>query len=432
MRAAWLRVAAGVLGALGWGLFFDQLVRVGRWALDTGYDPNFYPLEDLRFRYLEAHVAIVHGALYPAVTSKSLSVDLDTYPPIVAYLFAPFHLIGLVATEVVWTVGSVGLLAVLAALCLRRWFHVDGPRAMLWSGLAIAPGLIFALYPLRAMLVLGQIGVVLLFMTFVDLFVLPARLRGTLIGVATAIKLVPALFVVWFLAKRDVASALRCAASFVLLTLLAAVLFPHASSEFWLHLVPSGKLLQREVDQRQLPVTAATWYQGVGTLLNDSLRGLLGRPPFDWFATSPWVELDVVVLAAGIFSAVRFVRAGRELTAFVVLSLLTAMCAPVAWNHDWVFVGLVPFLALIEWQRDRPLAITALVMAAATCVNLGSVQQETFPGTPGILVFVIRNLYVLGGLVFLARAVWSAAAAPASDATSAALSPATASPRPTG
>jgi len=429
-RSAWAKVLAGCAAALAWGALFDQLVRTGRWVLNTAYAPTFFPLEDLHSRYLEAHRILVHGNLYRFAWPPIPPIGPDTYPPFTAYFYVPFHAIGWRATMSVWTIGNVVALAAVLAVALHRWLGVRAPNAWLISGAALAPATIVALYPFHAMLILGQMGVLTLTLVFLDLFVVPARYRGLLIGLAAAIKLLPGLFILWFLAKREIPAAIRTVAAFGVLTCFAWVMWPHASSYYWLHVLPSGRDVQMAVNPMRLPVTAATWFHGVGALLNHSLRGMLARPPFNWFGTFPWLVVAVAVLGIGAYATIRLVRADRELAAFVTLSLTTVLIAPVTWNHYWVFVGLAPILAVLEWRRDRPLAIASIVMAVATSANLGGIQQEQFPGAAGLFVFVIRNCYVLGGLVFLSVAVRSARRAttgvaeiPRSEATAGAAPP---------
>jgi hypothetical protein len=86
---------------------------------------------------------------------------------------------------------------------------------------------------------------------------------------------------------------------------------------------------------------------------------------------------------------------------------VTELVSPVSWLHYWVFIASAPLLAILEWRRDRPLAIASIVLALSTCVNL---ENHTLDGRPfttmlPVVLFLIRNLYVLGGLVFLAVAV---------------------------
>jgi len=413
--AAPLKVAIGAVVVVAWGLVFDQLTRVAGWILDTYNVVVVPPLVDLHSRYHDASIVWHKGRdLY------GFRHGAFTYPPITAYLFMPFHVIGWHATEVLWTVANVVVLALLFTITLRRFFHVDTATAWLVSATGLAPAAIFLLFPFRSLLYWGQLGLFLLFLVFVDLFVVPTRFRGVLIGLAAAVKFLPALFVVWLLARREVPAAIRVVASFAVLTLLAAALWPHASAQYWLHVLPSGRDLLMATNPTNLPTGHGGWYFGVGKVINQSLRGMLGRPPLDAPGTMPWVLLALAVLALGIVVTVRQLGERRDLLAFVTLSLVTVLVSPVSWVHYWVFVALAPFVAILEWRRDRVVSIAAIILAVATCANLEDPRLEglTPPGfhflhlTP-IVVFGVRNLYVLGGLTYLGLVSWRSLAAPA-------------------
>lgn len=400
----WLKVIVGAVVIVLWGLFFDDLVRVGRWLLDAGdLARGNLPVEDLQARYRDAHTVLTHGNLY------GVHWETTTYPPITSYLFVPFRLIGLRATETLWTVANLIALAALFTVALHRWFKVALVDAWFASALGLAPAVIFAFYPFRSLLLWGQMGVFLMLLVFLDLFLVPKRFRGILIGVATAIKLLPVLFIVWLLAKREVSAVVRAIAAFAVLTLFAAALWPHASAEYWFHVLPSGRV------GRIVAVAPSQWFNGVGKLSDQSIRGLLARPPFLLLKTFPWLFVALVVLALGIAVTVRFLRQGRELAAFVLLSLVTGLVSPVSWLHYWVFVGLAPLLAIYEWRRDRPLAVASIVLALSTCVNLDTdlLIVPPFTRMAPLVLFIVRNPYVIGGLVFLGIATWRAFRLPA-------------------
>ena len=395
----WLKWVVGSVAILLWGLFFDDLARVGRWIFDAGeLARGNLPLEDLQARYRDAHIALVHGNLY------GIHWETTTYPPFTAYLFVPFRIIGLRATMTFWTVANMVSLAVIFAVSLHRWCNVSPATAWLASAAGLAPAAIFALYPFRSLLLWGQMGAFSCFWCFWISFWFRSATAGFLIGVATAIKLLPALFLIWLIAKREFSGVVRAAVAFVVLTLFAAVLWPHASTEYWFHVLPSVRV------GRIVAVSPAHWANGVGKLSDQSIRGMFGRPPFLWLKTFPWLPVALIVLVLGIVVAVRLIRQGRELAAFVLLSLVTELVSPVSWLHYWVFVGLAPILAVVEWRRDRVLAVASIVLALSTCANLDNtfVVAAPFTTIAPFFLFVVRNLYVLGGLIFLGAATCQA------------------------
>jgi alpha-1,2-mannosyltransferase len=387
-----VKVAVGTVGIVLWGLVFDDLARSARWVLDTFYS-NKFPMADLHSRYVDAHLVLAHAANF-----YNFRRGAFTYPPFAAYFFTPFHLVGFRATMTIWSLASMAALAGVIAVALRRWLAVAAADAWLISAVGLAPAAVFLFYPLRSMLVWGQIGNILLAMIVLDLFVVPRRFRGILIGVAAAIKLLPALFIVWLLARRELGGALRVVVTFALLTLLAAALWPHASIQYWFHVLPSGRDVQLAADPTGIIDDPVHWVFGVGKLTNQSLRGLFGRPPFLWVGDLPWLVVALGALAGGIAVTVRLLNQRLELAALLALSVTTVLVSPVSWLHYWSFVALAPILAIIEWRRDRPLAIAAIILAVSTCANL---EKTDLSLVAPIVAFGIRNLYVIGGIVFL-------------------------------
>jgi hypothetical protein len=403
------KICVGAVVILLWGLAFDQLTRVAGWILDTYNAVVLPPLIDLHSRYRDASIALHKGHLY------GFRHGAFTYPPITAYLFLPFHVIGWHATAILWTVANVVVLALLFTITLWRFFSVPGPTAWVVSATGLAPAAIFLLYPFRSLLYWGQLALFLVFVVFVDLFVVPPRFRGLLIGVAAAIKLLPALFIVWLLARREYPATFRVIGTFLVLTLFAAALWPHASAQYWFHILPSGKDVLMVADPTNVSTSHGQWYFGVGKVVNQSLRGLLARPPFQLAGTMPWLLLALAVLALGVMVTIRLLGQRRDLLAFVVLSLTTVLVSPVSWIHYWVFVGLAPFVAVLEWRRDRVLSVASMFLTVSMCANLEDTRLDglfalgrQFSAAAPLVVFAVRNLYVLGGLVFLVMVSWRA------------------------
>src|SRR6202040_49255 len=113
-------------------------------------------------------------------------------------------------------------------------------------------------------------------------------------------------------------------------------------------------------------------------VVNQSIRGLLGRPPFYASGTIPWLLLALVVLGIGVLVTVRLLAQRRDLLAFVTLSITTVLVSPVSWVHYWGFVAPAPFVAILEWRRDRVLSIASIVLAVAMCADLEDPRIEGF------------------------------------------------------
>jgi hypothetical protein len=127
----------------------------------------------------------------------------------------------------------------------------------------------------------------------------------------------------------------------------------------------------------------------------------------------PWLAVALVVLALGVVVSMRLLVRRRDLLAFLTLSVTTVLVSPVSWVHYWVFAGLAPFVAVLEWRRDRAVSVASLILTVAVCANLEDTRLDgffavgaQFERTAPAVIFAVRNLYVLGGLVFLGIVAW--------------------------
>ena len=126
-----------------------------------------------------------------------------TYPPFAALVMLPMAYLPWPAAIAVSVLASVATTAVLI------WWLVDpiARRAgwTRWFALAVALCLAAAFEPMRETVNFGQVNMLLLFLVAVDLLrLLPGgnRWAGVGIGLATAIKLTPGIFIVYLLVTR--------------------------------------------------------------------------------------------------------------------------------------------------------------------------------------------------------------------------------------
>src|ERR1700730_9043416 len=135
-----------------------------------------------------------------------------TYPPLAAVIFAPFAWLGMPAAGVPITLITLALLLVSTMIVLTRmdvwetsrW--VPGPAWLRrwWVTVLIAAWAALYLEPIKANFAFGQINVVLMTLVLADC--VPRRTpwpRGVLLGLGVALKLTPAVFLLYFLLRRD-------------------------------------------------------------------------------------------------------------------------------------------------------------------------------------------------------------------------------------
>lgn len=276
--------------------------------------------------------ALLDGVgLYGSLPTTTAGIALPfTYPPMAAVSFAPMALLPLEVASTVMTLLSMTLLAVTIALCLRSLAALT-PSTTAWiaGGVTAAS---FLLEPVWSTLDFGQINVVLLCLVVLD--VLPGRTpwpRGTLIGFVAAIKLTPAVFVLFFLLNRDRRAAMTTALSFAAFTALGFLATFRDSVQYWTDVLFDSSRIG-----------------GPGYISNQSITGMLARLGLDDSTrTMVWIACSLVVGALGVVAMRRALAAGETLLALCVNAALGLSVSPVSWSHHWVWA--VPVMMALVW-----------------------------------------------------------------------------------
>jgi alpha-1,2-mannosyltransferase len=279
-----------------------------------------------------------------------------TYPPLAAIVFCPFAWLGMPAASVTITLITLALLVVSTMIVLTRldvWSTarvVPGPAWLRrwWSTALIVAAAAIWLEPIKSNFAFGQINVVLMTLVIADC--VPRRTpwpRGLLLGLGIALKLTPAVFLLYFLLNRDKRAMLTALASFVAATLAGFVLAWHDSWQYWSDTV-------RNTDR----IGAAS----LNT--NQNVAGTLARLGLsDHARFLPWVAACLLVLALTVWAARRAVRAGEPTLAVICIALFGLVVSPVSWSHHWVWMlPTVVVTAVLAW-RHRNAALAAISAA---------------------------------------------------------------------
>ena len=305
-----------------------------------------------------------------------------TYPPFAALVMVPMELVSwhaaVAASIALNLVASVLLLMLLVDPVIRRrgW-----PR---WYGLGLAACLFAALEPVRDTFSFGQVNLPLLALVYADLWLLGrgGRLAGVGTGLATAIKLTPAVFILYLLVARRYRAAGVATATAVGATLLAGLVMPSASQVFW---------------------TDALWNTGrVGSLAyvsNQSLRGLVSRLG----GTGGGIAWALAVLIVLIVWAYR-VRRATAPAGFALTGVVACLVSPVTWVHHLVW--LVPALVLLadEGLTRFQLRRGGGLLVAAVVIFVLLVSGPVWLWSPyphGVDGFIGGNAYVWTALALL-------------------------------
>jgi hypothetical protein len=394
--SVWLAYAVGVAG-LGYGLwhgFHDLLTQTK-------------PAIDLRV-YLTGARALIGGHdLYGVLSPNGLPF---TYPPFAAAVFAPLTWLGQGrGVEVVWIVCNVTVLlrtcwVLTGAACLGGGFLAANrcARAALLFGTAML------MEPFLATVSYGQINLVLLWLVTEDRLVPRWRkLGGVGLGIATGIKLTPALFLPYLLLARRRADAVRMTVAFFGTVILGVLVAPSASLRYWRHLVFTS-------DRIGLP----------SYISNQSLRGALERTGIA-HVVAVWAIAAIAVAVVGLLASARADRAGRRLHALALVSITMLLVSPISWTHHWVWI--LPLLALLLFGPSRDLAQSALLVGwlVATIGWVTWKVAPVAPPTPQLTApaqFVGSAYTILGclSLAWLVGRVWRTAAGDVTQAVPAA------------
>ncbi|OBK72241.1 glycosyltransferase family 87 protein [Mycobacterium sp. 1274761.0] len=384
--------------------------------------------------WLDGKPLYADGAMFQ--TRAGLDLPF-TYPPLAAIAFAPFAVLPLSVASAAITVITFVLLIASTVIVLTRmdvW-----PRSSittepawlrrLWVAAAIvAPALIY-LEPIRANFEFGQINVVLMTLVIADC--VPRRTpwpRGMLLGVAIALKLTPAVFLLYFMLRRDSRALIVATASAVVSTLLGFVFAWRDSWEYWTDTV-------RNTDRI-----------GTATLnTNQNIAGALARLGLgegERFAL--WTLACFAVLGVTIWAARRILRAGaaaaatsdsgaaaaatsdagaaaaatsdagaaaaatshsgeRSVLALTCVAMFGLVVSPVSWSHHWVWaLPTVMVCALVAYRQRHALlgAVTAAGVALMvwTPITLMPEHHET---TASLWRQVVGGSYVWWALAVI-------------------------------
>lgn len=295
--------------------------------------------------YLLAAQRFADGAgVYGQHFSQALPEPLPyTYPPVLA---AGLSLLAWVPRNwavAAWTTLDLVLLVWVVNVSFAPFLARLGPRRPV--ALACLVGVLGLTAPVVSVFDLGQIGIVLMALVLADTVPQRTRLpRGVLVGVATAIKLVPAPFILYWVVIGRRRAAVVAVTSAVVLWCLAAAMRPDVSRTYWLSVVAR-------------PDRAGD----TSAVVNQSINGMLQR--LGWESPAAWAALAAVVIAVALYRARLAHLAGDELAAVSLVAIATLLASPVSWIHHAVWI--VPAAGVLlgdGTDRRRTRAWVAMVV----------------------------------------------------------------------
>jgi alpha-1,2-mannosyltransferase len=299
--------------------------------------------------YRDGGEAVLRGAhLYDLRFPGALAF---TYPPLSALLFTALTPVSIGMLEPLVTGVSLLLLPLMLVFALRLSPRNASPsrdRAICLALLASAVAV--WLEPVWTTLRYGQVDLLIGALIFYDLSRREdSRFKGAGIGLAVALKLTPAIFVVYLLLTRRVRAAVVSLSVFLATIALGFVLIPGDSSAYW-----SGAFLDSGRVGR------------IENAANQSLRGAYARLLHSLNIELLWLCTVVVLALAGLTLAIVAGRRGDDARGVSLCALTGLLVSPISWSHHWVLA--VPALMLFALEAARRRSRGALAAAAAVAI----------------------------------------------------------------
>lgn len=289
-----------------------------------------------------------------------------TYPPFSAIVFAPLAMMPAGLAKAFIVVGNAGcgmlLFTLLVVGTSGRWNRLAGWRALtapipVRTGVAlVGAAVVFGFgVPVQHNFGYGQVNLILA--AAVALEILPPSVpwpRGVLVGLATALKLTPAVFIAYFLVTRQWRALAVSLVTVVSTMVISWLVMPADTVRYFTStLFAPGRI------------------GGLAFSSNQSMRGVAERiPALDSVRGAAWAALTVLVLVLAVTAIEVSRRRGDTVAAMLSAGFIGLLCSPVSWGHHWVWLSAAAVYFLVRWAGTGgiPDLVGGLVAAVVTVV----------------------------------------------------------------
>jgi alpha-1,2-mannosyltransferase len=282
----------------------------------------------------------MYGPLPPTVSGLPLPF---IYPPFAAMVLLPLEVLPWTAAWIALYGVSLASVAVTLYLVARRvWPEGGRPGALSVTSAALPLALL--LEPVLETFKFGQVNLVLMALVAADCLVARPRWpRGLLVGIAAAIKLTPAAFVLFFLLRGERRAAAVAVATAAAATALGFAVDASSSARYWFGGPAAG-------------VSGSVFYT------NQTIQAVLARAEVPAVvAKAFWLVAAAALLAL----IVPVVRRAEPALALVTVAGFALLVSPTSWSHHWVWIA--PALLVVGAEavrrRSRGWAAAAAVLA---------------------------------------------------------------------
>ncbi|MGW0180855.1 glycosyltransferase 87 family protein [Nocardia sp. NPDC003345] len=308
------------------------------------------------------------GDLYGHLPETAADISLPfIYPPFAALALGVYALLPWTAAVAAYLAVSVGALALTLFLVARQiWPRPDQRRTALVICATVTP-LALLLEPVWGTLDFGQVNLILMGLVAADCLTRNPRWpRGMLLGIAAAIKLTPAAFVLYFIIRKDYRAAVTAAISGAVATIIGFAVMPDESVRYWFGGFGNvGGLSGSEFQTNQSIQAVLARFEITGAL-----------------STALWL-LAAVALVAVAVAAMR--RPGPPpMIALAVNAVVALLVSPISWSHHWIWVApallaMAGYATTLPWSRAR--GWYAAAVATTIVFVLG--EHNDLPGNDG-------------------------------------------------
>jgi alpha-1,2-mannosyltransferase len=308
-----------------------------------------------------------------------------TYPTFAALAFVPLTLLPVSALQVLCMALNLMLLLVVCKLSCDL-VGVRGRR----TAVTVCCTAALALWsePVLTNIAYGQINLLLLGLVLFD-FTRPSdsRLRGIGTGLAAAIKVTPAILIVYLLLTRRWRAAITALITVAVSIAVSALPAAKDTWLFWTRYLFEWERVGR-----------------IGIVANQSIRGLLVR--VEHTRTPQPVPLaaalTAVMLALGLLCAARAYRTLGDSWGLPAAAVTGLLVSPVSWTHHWVWC--VPIGVLLWFRARRWFAVAVLAFWSWVVWTFPHVRTAELHFAP--VVVVLSGWYVYFGVWFLGFTAW--------------------------
>lgn len=382
--------------AVAWARWVALAVFVTvSWVMVTKGSLSSIPYRiDLDVYRIGGQVWLSGGELYGTLPLTDIGAALPfTYPPIAAVLFSVLALMSLPVASLLFSSVSIVAFGVALALIVK---HLTGwnYQQVVWATVPLVSVLMMC-EPVVQTLNFGQINAFLFLLVVADVVLGRGKWwQGSLIGLAMAIKLTPAVFLVCFFAGRQWRALVVGVLSALFFTGLGFLAAPRDSLQYWTETLRDPSRI------------GELSYAG-----NQSLNGFLVRLGFDgssavWFFSCAVIGLSLLAVMW------RLSTRGDDLTPMLLMGLYSLIASPVSWSHHWLW-AIAAILVAFSWSRAQagylPLALSGVFIFLSHIVwwfpHRNGAHEELAWGAGAHL---LGNAYTWWALAFMIVAAWRA------------------------